>query len=165
MTLTEQLAMLTTSAFFLLGVITSLLPIIPGGVIVWFGVLIHKIWLGDDSISWYLVAVTGMLTLLAQAADLYMGVWGARRFGASWRGVCGAIAGAIIGLFIPPPILWIIIGPFIGAIIGELSMGRNFREGSRAGFGTILGSLLAFSLKIAFSFLVIFLFYTSYFLT
>lgn len=161
MTTIEYVALGVTTLLFLIGVITSVLPVIPGSVIVWAGVIIHKLWMGEDSVTWKIVILTGVLTLIGQALDIVMGIWGARRFGATWKGAVGAFLGAFVGFFLPPPLLWLILGPVIGAIIGELTAGRTFREGGRAGIGTVVGSIVAFALKFGLSVCVVVIFYVT----
>lgn len=164
MTWIEYTALATSSLIFIIGLLSSVLPVIPGNVIVWSGILIHKLWMTDASVSWKLVWITGGITLFSLLADLAFGYWGAKRFGASWKGAVGALVGACIGLFLPPPILWLILGPIIGAIVGELIAGRSFRDGGKAGFGTILGSVLSFGVKLGLSACVILLFYIDLFI-
>lgn len=159
MTWIEYTALSVTSLIFLIGLVTSLLPVVPGSLIVWSGIIIHKLWLGDASVSWKIVIVTGIITLIGQLADFVMGVWGARKFGASWKGALGAFLGAFIGLFLPPPLFWLIVGPVIGAIIGELLAGRTFKAGSKAGLGTVIGGIVAFALKFGLSISIVVLFY------
>jgi len=143
----------------MIGLATSLLPVVPGSLIVWSGIIIHKLWMGDASVTWKIVILTGVITLIGQIADFVMAVWGARKFGASWKGALGAFIGAFIGFFLPPPLLWLIVGPVIGAIIGELCAGRTFKAGSKAGVGTIIGGLVAFALKFGLSVCVVAVFY------
>lgn len=151
----EYTALGVTSIIFLIGLCGSLLPVIPGSLIVWSGILLHRLWLGEDSVSWMIVLLTGLLTLIGQLADLVLGLWGARRFGASWKGALGALIGACVGFFLPPPLLWLIVGPVIGAVAGELVAGRSLRDGGKAGIGTIVGGILAFALKFGISVCVI----------
>ena len=159
MTWIEYTALSVTSLIFMIGLATSLLPVVPGSLIVWSGVIIHKLWMGDASVTWEIVILTGVITLVGQIADFVMGVWGARKFGASWKGALGAFIGAFVGFFLPPPLLWLIVGPVIGAIIGELCAGRTFKAGSKAGFGTVVGGIVAFVLKFSLSVCVVALFY------
>lgn len=161
MTTLEYSALAVASLIFLIGLVSTLLPVIPGSLIVWLGVLVHKLWLGDASVSWKIVFITGAITLVAQLLDVVMGVWGARRFGASWKGALGAFIGAFVGLFLPPPLFWLIVGPIIGAVLGELSAGRSWGEGGKAGLGTIIGGLLAFGMKLGLSVCVVLLFFLS----
>jgi len=165
MTGMEYTALGVSALIFMAGLAGSLLPVVPGSLIVWLGVIVHRLWLGADaSVTWKIVALTGLLTLLAQIADFIMGIWGARRFGASWKGAVGAFAGAFVGFFIPPPLFWLIMGPITGAIIGELAAGRSFRDGGKAGIGTVIGGILAFALKTGVSVCVIALFFFDLFL-
>jgi uncharacterized protein YqgC (DUF456 family) len=159
MTWLEYTALGVSSLIFLIGLAASLLPVVPGSLIVWMGVIVHKLWMGDASVAWKIVLITGVLTLIGQLADLVMGIWGARKFGATWKGAFGALLGAVIGFFIPPPLFWLIVGPVIGAIIGELAAGRSFKAGSKAGFGTVVGSIVAFALKFGLSVCVVSLFF------
>jgi hypothetical protein len=161
----EWTALSVASLVFMIGLAGSLLPVVPGSLIVWLGVIVHRLWMGADaSVAWKVVILTGVLTLLGQLADFVMGVWGARRFGATWKGAVGAFAGAFVGFFIPPPLFWLIVGPIIGAVIGELAAGRTFREGGKAGVGTVVGGIVAFALKFGISVCVIALFFFDLFL-
>jgi uncharacterized protein YqgC (DUF456 family) len=164
MTALEYTALGISSLVFLIGLAGSFLPIVPGSLIVWIGVIVHKLWIADGSVTWLVVVITGVLMGIGQLADFYMGIWGARKFGASWKGAVGAFLGALIGFFIPPPILWLIMGPIVGAIVGELVAGRSFGAGSKAGIGTVVGGILAFALKFGISLSVIFLFFLDLFL-
>jgi uncharacterized protein YqgC (DUF456 family) len=155
----ETNALILSCFCFSIGLLGSFFPIIPGNLIVWAGVLSHRLWLGEDSVSWWLVCTTGLMTLAALLADVLLGLWGAKRFGASKNGLIGAVIGAIIGLFLPPPLLWLILGPLLGAILGELTAGKNLAAGSKAGLGALVGSLLAFVLKFAVSLSCIGLFF------
>ena len=151
----EYTALGVTCLIFLIGLGSSLLPVIPGSLIVWSGILLHRLWMGEDSVSWTIVLLTGFVTLIGQLADFVLGLWGARRFGATWKGALGAFIGAFIGFFLPPPLFWLIVGPIIGAVVGELAAGRSFRDGGKAGIGTILGGILAFAFKFGLSVCVI----------
>jgi uncharacterized protein YqgC (DUF456 family) len=165
MTALEYTALGVCSLIFILGLAGSLLPVVPGTLIVWLGVITHRLWMGaEESITWKIVILSGVLTLFGQVADFVMGVWGARKFGASWKGAVGAFVGAFIGFLIPPPLFWLIVGPILGAVIGELAAGRSFRDGGKAGIGTVVGGILAFALKFGISVCVIALFFLDLFL-
>ena len=163
MTWIEYIALGVTLLIFLVGLFGSLLPVVPGSLIVWLGVVVHRLWMGpEDSVTWKMVILTGIIMLIGQIADFVMGVWGARKFGASWKGAVGAFAGALMGFILPPPLFWLIVGPVIGAIIGELAAGRSLRDGGKAGIGTVFGGILAFALKFGLSVCVIALFFLDY---
>jgi uncharacterized protein YqgC (DUF456 family) len=69
--------------------------------------------------------------------DYIASLVGARKLGATWKGVVGALVGGIFGIFLGP---WgILIGPFGGALAFEMLGGRQFEEASKAGFGALIG--------------------------
>ena len=165
MTGMEWITLSVATLIFMFGLVGSLLPVVPGSFIVWLGVIVHRLWMGADaSVTWKIVILTGILTLFGQIVDFLMGIWGARKFGASWKGAVGAFVGAFVGFFVPPPLFWLIVGPIAGAVVGELAAGRTFREGGKAGVGTVVGGIIAFALKFGISMCVISLFFFDLFL-
>jgi uncharacterized protein len=64
----------------------------------------------------------------------------------------------LIGLFLPPPLFWLIVGPIVSATAGELYAGRNWQDGSRAGLGTLIGGAIAFALKFGLTICVVAIF-------
>ncbi len=145
----DTLEFFTVSALFFVGLLGTLLPVIPGLPLIWLGILVDKVWAWDNSVSWAFVIITGLITLVAQVADYYLSYWGVKRFGGTWRGGLGAMMGLFAGFFIPPQIFWIIVAPVAGAVIGELLGGSTVRAAGKAGVGTIVGGIVAFVLKIA----------------
>ncbi len=120
-----------------IGAVGSMLPAIPSTPVVFLAALGHKIYFGDNSISYLILAILGVITLFSLIMDYIASLVGARKLGATWRGVAGALIGGILGLFLGP---WgILIGPFIGALTFEMMGGRQFEEASKAGFGALLG--------------------------
>ncbi|MGJ3243757.1 MAG: DUF456 domain-containing protein [Opitutales bacterium] len=147
----ETWALLVAGGLVVIGLLSNLLPILPGQVIIFAGMVVHKVWLGEASVSWTYLAWMAGLTVLGLVADYLFAMWGAKRFGATWRGSLGALLGMAIGLFIPPPLFWLILGPIVGAIVAELLGGRAWKEAERAGLGTLLGALVALAVKLALS--------------
>lgn len=122
------------------GLLGTLLPVVPGAIIILAAAVIHQIMLGTEkSLGWWNVAVLLVLTLLSYALEFASGYFGAKRFGATKWGAFGAMLGAIVGLFFPFPGL--IVGPVVGAIAGELVVGKRLVSAGRAGWGTLLGNL------------------------
>jgi uncharacterized protein len=139
---------------FVAGFISSFLPVLPGNAIVWLGVLAHKLMVGDESVTWIFFWIATGVTLLAQVLDSLCTYWGARRFGATWQGALGGLAGGIIGvIFLNIPGL--IIGPIVGVVVVELYRSRNLRQAGRAGIGTVVGGFVAFVLKLSLACAVI----------
>ncbi len=143
----ETAVLILVVAIFAFGVAGCFLPVVPGNVVVWLGVMTHKLVLGDASVAWGFVALATAATLLALVLDGLCSYWGARRFGSSWQGAVGAVAGAVLGLaFLGIPGL--IVGPVLGAVAVEMVKGRDWRRARRAGVGTLVGGLVAFVFKV-----------------
>jgi len=146
-------AITVTYVILLLGLLSTLLPVLPGCFIIWGGVVLYRLWVPDGGVGWPFVFISAGLAILAQVLDFLAGYFGARRFGATWKGGVGALIGAIVGPMagsaIPGPgtIIGLIIGPIVGAFLGEIASGRTWEEGGRAGFGTVVGGIVAFVLK------------------
>jgi uncharacterized protein YqgC (DUF456 family) len=123
-----------------IGLICTVLPILPGTTIILAAAIIHRLMLGPDkSIGWRSFAILITLALISYALDLATAWLGARRFGATRWGLVGAVAGALIGLFFALPGL--LLGPVIGALAGELIGGKRLVDAGRAGWGALLGNL------------------------
>ena len=133
----------------LVGFIGSILPVIPGPPISWAGLLLLK-WTAyaDDQLPayentlWILLFFVILVTIL----DYVVPILGTKKFGGSKRGVWGATLGVVAGLFIGP--LGIIIGPFLGAYIGEITTGKREKDALRAAWGSFVGFLLGVGMKL-----------------
>jgi uncharacterized protein YqgC (DUF456 family) len=69
----------------------------------------------------------------------------------------GATIGLIAGIFLSP--IGIILGPFIGAVAGELMAGRNSTEALRSGIGSLIGFLFGTVLKLTITAVTAYLFF------
>jgi len=133
----------------LIGFIGSILPIVPGPPISWAGFLLLK-WTdyinngaeGYENTLWVLLFFVILVTIL----DYVVPILGTKKYGGSKRGVWGATIGVVVGLFFGP--LGIIIGPFLGAYIGEITTGKKDREALKAAWGSFVGFLLGVGLKL-----------------
>lgn len=155
-----SLALTIAILFFLAGLAGAVLPILPGTLLAWLGIVVHKLMLGPASVSWTFVIVGLGVVILSYAADALFTWWGARRFGATWKGALGAVIGGIVGmLFFNLP--GIILGPIIGAVAVEWVNLRNHRQALRAGWGTFIGGVVSMIVKLALTagLIVAFFFY------
>jgi hypothetical protein len=97
----------------------------------------HRLYYQDHGPATWLLILMGLITAASLVIDYIAGVYGAKKLGATWRGMAGAVVGAIAGLFFSLP--GIIIGPFLGATLFELIGGYEFRKALKAGVGATLG--------------------------
>lgn len=136
----ELLWWLFAIVLFAVGLIGTVLPIIPGTTIILAAAVIHRMMLGaEKSIGWRSIAVLVLLTLATYTLDFLGAYFGAKYFSATKWGMFGAIAGALAGLFFG--IIGLFIGPVIGAIAGEFIAGKRMIDAGRAGWGSLLGNL------------------------
>lgn len=119
----------------------AFLPIIPGPTLGFVAILGFKLIFPDSLFSWNAVFLCALIAAAAQVLDFAFSWIGAKKMGASWRGALGAVLGAIVGIFIPPPIVWIFIAPFFGAVLFELLGGANLKLATKAGLGAFLGAI------------------------
>jgi uncharacterized protein YqgC (DUF456 family) len=145
------------------GIAGTVLPVLPGVPMV-FGGLALAAWADDfQRVGTLTLLILGGLTALAVVADFAASALGARKMGASPRAVLGATIGAIVGIFFGLPGL--ILGPFVGAVIGELSANRALLHAGKAGLGTWLGLILGSIAKLTLAFLMLGVFATAYLLS
>ncbi|MBM3882874.1 MAG: DUF456 domain-containing protein [Verrucomicrobia bacterium] len=129
------------------GLLGSVLPGLPGPPLVVAAAVGHRLYFGEAGLGNPLLGVLIGLMCLSLLLDYVAGLLGARKLGATWRGVLGAAIGAIVGLFFG--FVGVLIAPFLGAVLFELAGGREWREATRAGVGTVLGMLAGAVGKIA----------------
>ncbi|MCP5524952.1 MAG: DUF456 domain-containing protein [Verrucomicrobiales bacterium] len=139
MSLTEWMALLMVLLVMGMGIAGSFIPGIPGPPLVLMAGIVHRLMFGEASASITVLIVMTVLMVLALVLDYVATLVGARKLGATWRGVVGAGVGGIVGIFWGPVAL--ILGPFIGAVLFELLGGRKLKEASQAGLGAVLGLL------------------------
>jgi len=149
---------LFTIVLFAVGLIGTVVPILPGTTIILAAAVIHRMMLGTEkSIGWPTIGVLVLLTLATYVLDFLGSYFGAKYFGATKWGTFGAIVGALIGLFFG--IIGLFVGPVIGAITGEFIAGKRMIAAGKAGWGSLLGNLAGMigKLVIALAMITIFL--------
>ena len=133
----------------LIGLLGCVLPIVPGPPLSYAGLLLLHFTERYQFSSSFLIT-WAVITVVAYTIDFVIPALGTKKFGGSKRGIWGSIIGLLIGMFLFPPI-GIIVGPFAGAVIGELSTGKESKEAFKSGFGSFLGFLAGTLLKLIVS--------------
>lgn len=135
------------------GVGGTALPVLPGAVIVFCG-LVLAAWIdGFTKVGGWWLGLIGVLAALTYAVDFAAGALGAKRVGASRRALLGAVVGGVVGLFFG--ILGVLVGPFVGAVVGEYTEQRNLTQAGRVGVGTWIGMAVGLAAKLALVFTMI----------
>jgi len=147
-------------ALMIIGIIGCLVPVLPGPPLSFIGLLIlHFTEFAEFRIN--LLIILGVIAVVVAIFDYVVPIWGTKKFGGTKYGIRGATVGLLIGLFFGPP--GIIIGPFIGAVVGELIYKDDFRYAMRAGFGSLIGFMAGIGLKLATSLIITFYFIRGFF--
>jgi len=149
---------LTAIVLMAIGLIGTVVPVIPGTTIILGAAVIHRLALGPNgSVGWTALVALVALTLVTYAVDAAAGYVGARKFGATKWGLIGGATGALIGLFFG--LVGLFVAPVIGAAIaGEIIAGQRIVKAGRAGWGTFVGALAGTIAKLFIALIMIAIF-------
>ena len=144
---------LVAAVLVIAGFAGTILPVLPGTLLV-FGGLFVAAWAdGFTRVGAVGLTVIALLGALAFAADFAASLLGAKRAGASRKALAGAALGGAAGIFFGIPGL--LLGPFLGAVLGELYARRDLLRAGRVGLGTWIGLMLATVMKLALACLMV----------
>ncbi|WPD24094.1 MAG: DUF456 family protein [Candidatus Electrothrix scaldis] len=128
---------LASLPFIIGGLIGTVFPALPGTVLIFVGFLIYGMITGFDSLSVWFFAGQTVLVALSYLIEFLATAFGVKMFGGSKAAAWGAVFGSLLVFVLGP--IGIIVGPLIGAIIGELIMGEQIKQALHSGFGSFLG--------------------------
>jgi uncharacterized protein YqgC (DUF456 family) len=138
------------------GLIGALVPALPGIPLIFGGIwLIARLDQYRHLGLWWLVGIA-LVGAVGLTIDLVAGALGAKRVGASRRAVWGALLGTVVGLFFGLPGL--LLGPFFGAVLGELAAGNSVLRSTHVGASTWIGLLFGTLIKLVASVTMVALF-------
>jgi uncharacterized protein YqgC (DUF456 family) len=148
-------------ALFLIGLAGTILPALPGNILIFAGTLVYGIFTGFEEVTFWVLAGLAAISIGAQVLDYVAEAYGAKRFGATKYGVWGAIIGGIVGLMILN-IPGLVVGLFLGAVIPELLFGgRSLKGALSIGWGSLLGFLGGTFMKFILGLLMIGIFFAA----
>ncbi len=146
--------------FLIVGVLGCFLPILPGPPISFVALLFLQ-WTERAPFSSETLWTWALVTAVVTALDYVVPIYGTKKFGGTKRGIWGSTIGLVIGLFFFPPI-GIIVGPFVGAFLGEMSNGNvENKTALKAAFGSFVGFLAGTLLKLIASAWMSWLFFSN----
>jgi uncharacterized protein YqgC (DUF456 family) len=128
------------------GVAGIVLPALPGHMLVFAGLLLAAWADGFTRVGPATLVILGVLAGLSYLVDFVAGALGVRRVGASGRAMVGAGLGAL--LVLPFGLPGLILGPFVGAVVGELTVRGDMARAGRAGVAAWIGFLIGTAVKV-----------------
>lgn len=141
----DIILVIVSALFIILGIIGSFLPVLPGPLTSWIGLLILHLTDAIPVNTTFLI-ITLIIAILIWILDYIIPAMGTKRFGGTKYGMIGTTIGLIVGLLSPIP-GGIIIGPFVGALIGELLNNADSKTALKAAFGSFIGFLTSTFIK------------------
>ena len=145
----------------IVGLVGTVLPALPGAMLIVAGLVVAAWADGFARVGVWTLVVIGVIGAASYLVDFAAAALGAQKFGASPRAMVGAGLGTLAGLFLGP--VGIIFGPFVGAIIGELTVHRDIAKVGKAGLAAWIGFLLGMAVKVGIAFLMIAIFLSAMF--
>ena len=134
----------------LVGLVGAVVPGIAGTPFSFLALLVLSFVKGIDYSTKFLL-IMGLIGAVVFALDYVVPIWGTKKLGGTKAGVRGSTIGLFLGLFItfvfPVGFIAVLLGPFIGAYIGEKSAGTEDHKAWRAAFGSFVGFLLGTGIK------------------
>ena len=126
------------------GVIGSLVPIIPGPLLAYLGLLsLHA----TKTVHVDGLITFAVLTVVVAGIEYLLPLYVGRKLGATRAGIYGGILGTLIGLLFMP--VGILVGPMIGALVFEMLTKRGLGPALKASLGVFLGTVFNFVLRFA----------------
>ena len=135
--------------FGVVGCVGCIVPVLPGVALAYAGYFcLYFCSYSEISVAW--LVVFGVLTLIVSVLDYLLPSYMTKKFGGSKAGERGAMAGVLGGFLFGP--IGIIVGPFVGAVLGELIFDNSDRQRAlRSGFGSFLSFFVGTGIKLALS--------------
>lgn len=147
----------------IVGLAGVVLPALPGTVLIFAG-LVLAAWADDFArVGTASLIAIGLIGGASYLVDFGAAALGARHLGASPRAMAGAAVGTIAGLFFGLP--GVILGPFVGAMLGELTVSRDAKQIGKAGLAAWIGFAVGTAVKVALAFLMVGIFLAAWLVT
>ena len=138
----------------LIGIVGAVVPGIAGTPFSFLALLALSFVKGINYSTEFLV-IMGVIGAIVFAVDYVVPVWGTKHFGGTKAGVRGSTIGLFLGLFItfvfPIGFIAVLLGPFLGAYIGEKLAGTDDHLAWKSAFGSFVGFLLGTGIKLIYA--------------
>ncbi|HLU22171.1 DUF456 domain-containing protein [Lederbergia graminis] len=130
-------------------------PVIPSVLFLLGAYILYGFLFSFSDLSWLFWTIQILFVILLFIADHFANLYSVKKFGGSKAGIWGSTIGLIFGPFIIPA-FGILLGPFIGAIAGELLVNRtNWKEAIKIGIGSVVGFISSVAVKAVVQFIMV----------
>jgi uncharacterized protein YqgC (DUF456 family) len=146
--LTNVLVLILAFLLMLVGLAGTVLPVLPGTILIFVGVLIYAFLEGFQAVGWPTLAALGLLTLVATTAELWASSVGAKMGGASGWSVLAGMGGGLVGLLVFN-LPGAIIGAVLGVLVSEMVRVGDWQKALKAGSGWAIGWLISAVVQVA----------------
>jgi uncharacterized protein YqgC (DUF456 family) len=141
------------AALIVLGLAGTVLPLLPGTLLVWGGIVLGA-WIDDFTrVGTTTVVVVSVLAVLAWGLDYVAGLMGAQKAGASKQALLGAAVGTVVGLFMG--LVGVLFMPLVGAAVGEYLARKDQNRAVKVGLATWVGILVGLIAKVVLAFIML----------
>ena len=146
-----MLILICIGCLLLLGVLGSIIPILPGPLLSYIALLLYHFFVNRSAESYLLWLA--ILVIVITIFDYFLQIYVVKKVGGGKFAIRGSLFGMLFGLFLFPP-FGVLLGTFIGAYLGaKIEMEKN---AVKIAFGAFWGFILGSILKLSFSIYIIY---------
>jgi uncharacterized protein len=146
-----------TSTLLGLGLAGSILPMIPGPILILAACILHGFLRPQSAMSWWGIGIEVALLALVYVVDFMSGMVGTKLFGGSKWALWGVFVGGLVGIFFSLP--GIILGPIIGAFAFEMLFDqKRIKAAAKSTWGTVVGTGVGFVLRLILAIIMVIVF-------
>ena len=157
----RRVALALAVVLVVIGLAGIVLPAIPGTILIFAGLWLAAWADGFARVGVGTIVLLGIVAAATYFVDVAMMAAGMKRLGTSRRAMAGAAIGTVAGFFFGLPGL--IIGPFAGAVLGELTAHGDLTRAGRAGIAAWIGFAIGTAVKVGLAFVMIGIFVAAWF--
>ncbi len=145
-----------------LGFVFSIIPILPGSPMVFAGIFTYAASRNYETPSTPWLVLLGVIAVISWGSEWLMSMMMARRTGATWKTIVGAMIGGLVGaaiLSLPVPIIGTLIGAALGTAIGaflvEMLVRAQVGPALKTSGAYLAGCMVARVVELTFCFIML----------
>ncbi len=153
--LSQVFVLFITLFTIMVGLIFTVIPPIPGTVIIWAAATVYGLVLGWEKLGWITFGLLTLFMIVGVVADILAGQFGAKMGGASCLAIAiGTVMGFVLGIaasFVGTPIFGClagIIGTMGGIVLVERTRHDNWKTALAATKGYVAGTTAGIMAKV-----------------